>query len=149
MDRGVKIALFVASLVSLALGLVWDQVLSQARVAVQKPQAGDLAPEELAARVGSPEIPRLELEQAIEEQQAAPQAAEPAPGPAVAAPQPAPAVAETEYEVQTGDSWWSIANRKFKDRGLSSTELEKANPGVTLRPGKKIRIPAGKKAAGK
>lgn len=146
MDRGVKIALFVASLVSLALGLVWDQVLSQARVAVQKPAAGDMAPEELAARVGSPDIPRLELEQAIEEQKAAPQVAEPAPGPQQPAAKPAgqPA-AETEYEVQAGDSWWSIANRKFKDRGLTSTDLEKANAGVTLRPGKKIRIPAGKK----
>jgi hypothetical protein len=26
MDRGVKIAIFVASIVSLALGLIWDQV---------------------------------------------------------------------------------------------------------------------------
>ena len=43
MDRGVKIAIFVASIGSLALGLIWDQVLSSAREAVKTEVADDMA----------------------------------------------------------------------------------------------------------
>jgi DNA repair exonuclease SbcCD ATPase subunit len=48
----------------------------------------------------------------------------------------------TEYTVKEGDSWWRLANVTFKDRGLSSQDLQQANPGVQLRPGAVIRIPA-------
>lgn len=147
MDRGVKIAIFVASIVSLALGLVWDQVLSQARVMVEKPAENPMGPELMNANVGAPNLPRMELAEKVE---AAIEATPPELGGAVPAAAPAPAAPApdqgvTEYEVQPGDSLWKIANRVFKDRGLTSKDIEDANPGVKLVPGKKIKIPAAKK----
>ncbi|MBE7492058.1 MAG: LysM peptidoglycan-binding domain-containing protein [Planctomycetes bacterium] len=146
MDRGVKIAIFAASIISLALGLVWDRVLSQARVMVEKPVEDPMGPERMNASVGAPNLPRLELVQKVD---AAVEAAPPeltGPAPAVTpAPVPQPDAAELEYEIQQGDSWWSLANRRFKDRGWTSTELEKHNAGAKLVPGRKIRIPAAKK----
>ena len=53
----------------------------------------------------------------------------------------APAAGATEYEVQDGDSWWKIAYVVFKDRKLSTDDLQKANPGVKLVAGKTIKIP--------
>ncbi|MBX3474648.1 MAG: LysM peptidoglycan-binding domain-containing protein [Planctomycetes bacterium] len=149
MDRGVKIAIFVASIVSLGLGLVWDQVLSQARVVVEKPAENPMGPELINANVGAPTIPRLELARKVD---AAVEAVPPElGGPAAPAPgpdkPPAPAAeAVTEYEVQAGDSWWKIANRVFQDRGLSSKDFEDANPGVKLVAGKKIKVPPARKA---
>ncbi len=150
MDRGVKIAIFVASIISLALGLVWDQVLSQARVMVEKPAENPMGPEIINANVGAPNFERMELAQKVEASAAAmpPELGGPTePAPAPVGPQPPSPVADaaTEYEVQAGDSWWKIANRLFKDRGLSSKDLDDANPGVKLVAGKKIKIPPAKK----
>lgn len=150
MDRGVKIAIFVASIVSLALGLVWDQVLSQARVMVERPAENPMGPEVINANVGAPGIERMELVQKVE---AAAVATPPELGGGVIAPQvgpspvPAAELGVIEYEIQPGDSWWKIAHSRFKDRGLSSEEIAAANPGMKLVAGKKIKIPAGKKPA--
>lgn len=153
MDRGVKIAIFVASVISLSLGLIWDQVLSQARVMVEQPAKDPMGPETMHASVGSPDIERMELVKAVEAgAQAAQTAQAPAPGPSEK-PKNAqdPVVAddarlpEVEYEVVAGDNWWTIANRKFQERGWTSGDLEKYNNGAKLVAGKKVRIPAGKK----
>lgn len=150
MDRGVKIAIFVASIVSLALGLVWDQVLSQARVMVERPAENPMGPELVNANVGAPHLPRMELAEKVD---AAMEATPPELGggtvPAAASTSTpamsAPDLGATEYEVQPGDSMWKIANRVFKDRGLTSKDIEDANPGVKLVAGKKIKIPAARK----
>lgn len=150
MDRGVKIAIFVASIVSLVLGLVWDQVLSQARVMVERPAENPMGPEVINANVGAPNLPRMEL---LEKVEAAAAVTPPELEGGVIAPQVGPSAAPaadtgvTEYEIQPGDSWWKIAHTRFKDRGLSSEEIAAANPGVKLVAGKRIKIPAGKKPA--
>ncbi len=152
MDRGVKIAIFVASVVSLSLGLIWDQVLSQAREAVEQRPSDPMGPETMHASVGSPDIERMELVKAV--QAGAQAAVDAAPAPAATTGNTAqqPAVTpddkqfpEVEYEVVANDNWWAIANRKFQERGWSSSDLEKYNNGVKLVAGKKIKIPAGKK----
>lgn len=50
----------------------------------------------------------------------------------------------TLYTAKEGDSWWRIAHVTFKDRGLTTQDLQQANPGVELRPGTILRIPRGK-----
>lgn len=143
MDRGVKVAIFVASIVSLALGLIWDQVLSQARNAVQREIVDELGPEIMQANVGPPDVARLAQPEGFEAQAPAtlpdPQqpAAEPAQEPETPAWQN-----WTEYTIEHGDSWWKLTHVTFKERGLSTKDLQEANPGVvTLRPGMKIMIP--------
>ncbi|MCC7508805.1 MAG: LysM peptidoglycan-binding domain-containing protein [Planctomycetes bacterium] len=150
MDRGVKIAIFIASIVSLSLGLIWDQVLSNARVAVQSEEVDELGPETMQALVGPPEVLRAETPkefEAVKPQEAAAEtSATSQSAPAATAPQ------WTEYVVLSGDSWWKLAHNKFKDRGLEISDLQAANPGVELKPGVKLRIPpfkgAGAVAAG-
>lgn len=141
MDRGVKIAIFVASIISLALGLIWDQVLNSARVAVQQESEDELGPETMQARMGSPEIPRATLPAEFE--------ARPAEAPPEAAPTPAPSAplaGWTDYTIVSGDSWWRLAHKTFKDRGLEISDLQGANPGAQLKPGEKLRIPPFKGA---
>lgn len=147
MDRGVKVAIFVASIVSLGLGLIWDQVLSHARVVVEQEVADELGPELIDARMGSPDIPRLDVPEEIESGMQ-PRANEPAESdePGDEKTQPAEEVSWTSYEVQNGDSWWKIAHVHFKERGLSSQDVMDANPGTRLVPGKKVQIPPGKNA---
>ena len=142
MDRGVKIAIFVASVVSLGLGLVWDQVLSHARSVVETELAGEMDPERIEAIVGPPHIQRAPPTEEFE----------PIPAPAAADPQPTKPTPEpnpesgwTEYVVQPNDGWWLIANRRFKSRGLTSTEIADANIGKRLRPGVVIKIPPARK----
>lgn len=143
MDRGVKIAIFVASIASLGLGLIWDQVLSHARVMVEDSPQDVLAPELIDARVGSPDIARLDPPEGLDPQFPVADVTELPPADeapvVVAAPW-------TDYVVQDGDSWWKLAHVTFKDRGLSSTDLERANGNVTLVPGKTIKIPPSKEA---
>ncbi|MHC4840133.1 MAG: hypothetical protein ACYTDT_04115, partial [Planctomycetota bacterium] len=61
MDRGVKIAIFVASIGSLALGLIWDQVLTNAREAVKVDVADEMGPEVQEGRIGSPDLDRVNI----------------------------------------------------------------------------------------
>jgi hypothetical protein len=144
MDRGVKVAIFVASVVSLGLGLIWDQVLNQARTAVaQTASADELGPEVIRGEMGAPEIKRLEIPKEFEGIEASPEAP---PGDVPATQpdpkkDPKPAGEWTEYVIQPGDSWWRIAHRNFSGRGLSSDDIERANPGVRLIPGETLRIP--------
>lgn len=143
MDRGVKIAIFVASIVSLSLGLIWDQVLSQARNAVQREAVDELGPEIMQANVGPPEVARLQPPVGFETQPPAnlPDPQQPAVDPVPQATPPA-WQSWTEYEVVSGDSWWKLSHVTFKERGLSTNDLANANPGVTtLKPGMKIKIP--------
>lgn len=140
MDRGVKIAIFVASIVSLGLGLVWDQVLSQARDAVDSEVAGEMEPERIEAVVGPPHVKRAPPTEEILPIVAPEPETEPEPE----APQPQPKGDWSDYVVKHGDSWWKIAHVHFKLRGLSSTDIAKANTGKKLRPGVTIKIPPGK-----
>lgn len=146
MDRGVKIAIFVASIISLGLGLIWDQVLSHARVMVEKPADDVLASELLDARMGSPDIARLEVPEDLDPQFQTQPVDEPARE--STAPEVAPPVQQewTEYTVQPGDSWWKLAYVRFKERGLSSDDIMRANQGKKLVPGEKLMIPPGKEA---
>lgn len=143
MDRGVKIAIFVASIASLGLGLIWDQVLSHARVMVEAESADVLAPQEIQAVVGSPDIARMDPPEDLETPFAIQNVEDLPP----AEDEPADVAAPwTDYVVQDGDSWWKLAHVTFKDRGLSSSDLERANNNVTLVPGKTIKIPPSKEA---
>lgn len=143
MDRGVKIAIFVASIASLGLGLIWDQVLSHARVMVEDDAKDVLAPEEIQARVGSPDIARLDVPDELDPQFDIKDVEDLPP----VEPEPATEAAPwTEYVVQDGDSWWKLAHVTFKDRDLSSSDLERANNNVKLVPGKTIMIPPNKEA---
>lgn len=143
MDRGVKIAIFVASIASLGLGLIWDQVLSHARVMVEDTPGDVLGPEVIDARVGSPDIARLDVPPDLDPQFPINNIEDLPP----AADEPTEtAAAWTDYVVQEGDSWWKLAHVTFKDRGLSSSDLERANNNVTLVPGKTIKIPPNKDA---
>ncbi len=143
MDRGVKIAIFVASIVSLALGLIWDQVLNQARTVAQQHTVDEFGPDLISAIVGPPEVPRLQPPEGFDVQ---PVPVEDAPAtehdntsnPAPESPEPG---GWTEYTVAHGDSWWRIANTVFKDRGLDSADIQAANPGKQLHPGVTIKIP--------
>lgn len=150
MDRGVKIALFVASIVSLGLGLVWDQVLSQARVMIEKPAEDSMGGERMEANVGSVDIPRIEIAERIKNASAGEtkpaaqsqqnSAAQPENPQSDAKPQ------FTEYKVQPNEGWWHIAHRVFKDRGLTSEDVAAANPGVVApKAGQVVKVPLGKK----
>jgi nucleoid-associated protein YgaU len=44
------------------------------------------------------------------------------------------------HVVEKGDSYWGISQKYFKD-GRYASQIEKANPGVKLIPGKQITIP--------
>lgn len=145
MDRGVKIAIFVASIASLGLGLIWDQVLSQARVVVESDSSDGMGPERIEARVGSPGIERADdalfpIDEAAAPAEALPQAPSGEPKAEAAAPN---AVDQgwADYTLKNGESPWIVANKRFKERGLSSSDLQKANPGSKWRAGDVIRIP--------
>lgn len=144
MDRGVKIAIFVASIMSLGLGLIWDQVLSHARVIVDESSTDELAAEVINARMGSPDIDCLDIAEDVSptfEIQPIPESA-----PADVGEVTAVARAWTEYTVRDGDSWWKLAHVVFKERGLSSTDIQNANKGKVLRPGEVLRIPPDRDA---
>jgi nucleoid-associated protein YgaU len=146
MDRGVKVAIFVASIVSLSLGLIWDQVLNQARNAVQQVSVDELGPEIMQAVVGAPDIRRQAPPEAFEAQPPVNLPDPQAPAEEQRPEAPPPVERWQEYTVQHGDSWWRLAHVTFKDLGLATTDIEKANPGVVLRPGIKLRIPPNKEA---
>jgi nucleoid-associated protein YgaU len=144
MDRGVKIAIFVASIAALCLGLIWDQVLSHARVIVEETADDPLAAEVMDANIGSPEIGRLEPSDDL-----APQfdtrPVDDTPGEPEGVSEVVAVSAEpTEYTVKDGDSYWKLAHVTFKDRGLSSEDIKRANGGKELRTGDKFMVPAGK-----
>lgn len=146
MDRGVKIAIFVASIISLGLGLIWDQVLSHARVMVEQPADDTLAAETMDARMGSPDIDRLVVPDELDPQFQVKSVETPTAE--TPEPEAAPPVERewTEYTVQAGDSWWKLAYVTFKSRSLSSDDIMRANQGKKLVPGEKIQIPPGKDA---
>ncbi|GIK54138.1 MAG: hypothetical protein BroJett014_31110 [Planctomycetota bacterium] len=143
MDRGIKIAIFVASVISLGLGLIWDQVLSRARDVVADERPDVMGPERIEARVGPKDLQRQELPGDMAEVNTAPAAhKEEATTPQAPVPQPKPAAGGVEeYVVQKGDSWWSIAHTRFKGKGVTTESLQQANPGVSLKPGVKVKVP--------
>lgn len=141
MDRGVKIAIFVASIVSLGLGLVWDQVLSNARNVISDERPDVLGPERVEARIGAPGTPRAQPPAPAAEAPKTPSAEE-KPAPAVEVKAPA---LDTTYVLVAGDNPWKLAHQRFKDRKLSTDDIVGANPGAKWRPGETIVIPAGKK----
>ncbi len=144
MDRGVKIAIFVASIVSLGLGLIWDQVLNHAREVVAEDRGDGFTSEKLKARIGPKELQRQEIPAEIAPSNAAPKPEEKPANEKPATENPAketPASDLDEYVVQAGDSWWKICYTRLKGRGLSTEALQKANPGVELKPGVKLKVP--------
>ncbi len=150
MDRGVKIAIFVASIVSLALGLVWDQVLNQARNAVQDERVDELAADVIQTVVGPPNVQRLQPPEGFEasppssQQQTSADSSESPPSPP--AP-PSPADDWVDYVLQPNDSANLLAYRRFADRGLTTKDIQDANPGCKWRVGDSVRIPPRKGAA--
>ncbi|CAG0982195.1 hypothetical protein PLCT2_01975 [Planctomycetaceae bacterium] len=144
MDRGVKIAIFVASIVSLGLGLIWDQVLNHAREVVAEDKGDGFHSEKLKARIGPKDLQRQEIPADLAPDNVAPKPdvkAETEPKPDAGKPTETPTSDVDEYTVQAGDSWWKIAYTRLKGRGLSTESLQKANPGVELKPGVKLKIP--------
>lgn len=142
MDRGIKIAIFVASVISLGLGLIWDQVLSRARDVVADERPDVMGPERIEARVGPKDLQRQELPGEMAEVNTAPAAHKEEASPREAPPpEPKAAGGIEEYVVQKGDSWWSIAHTRFKGRGVTTESLQQANPGVSLKPGVKVKVP--------
>lgn len=144
MDRGVKIAIFVASIVSLGLGLIWDQVLNHAREVVAEDKGDGFHSEKLKARIGPKDLQRQEIPVELAPDNTAPKAEttpEPRQTPEAGKPAELPAGELEEYTVQSGDSWWKIAYTRLKGRGLTTEALQKANPGVELKPGVKLKIP--------
>ncbi len=139
MDRGVKVAIFVASILSLALGLIWDQVLSHARTTVEESQQDELGPQRMSASIGSPDLPRMQPPESITPAEPVDDAPQPEEQPIMVAP------TQSTHTVQAGDSWWKLAYVTYKDRALSTKEIQDANPEVkTLKVGTTLVIPAGK-----
>jgi hypothetical protein len=143
MDRGVKIAIFVASIAALCLGLIWDQVLSHARVVVEETADDPLAAEAMEATIGPPGIGRLNPPEDLapwERPQVDPEPAMEQPA------QPAVPVVNDwlDYVLKAGDSPSKLAHRVFPERGLESTDIKAANPDSKWREGDTIRIPPGK-----
>ena len=143
MDRGVKIAIFVASIISLGLGLIWDQVLNHAREVVAEDKGDGFHSEKLKARIGPKDLQRHEIPAELAPDNAAKPETKPesAPKPENEPPRESTSPDVDEYTVQAGDSWWKIAYTRLKGRGLSTESLQKANPGVELKPGVKLKIP--------
>jgi nucleoid-associated protein YgaU len=150
MDRGVKVAIFVASVVSLGLGLVWDQVLNQARTSVaQTASADELGPETMNALMGSPEIRRLEVPQNFEVNEPEAESGDTTAAPITPTePTRVPPVTH-EYVVQQRDTWSGIVQDHFYIEGISNSErvrmLAEYNGislDVPLREGTKIIIPS-------
>jgi hypothetical protein len=152
MDRGVKIAIFVASIVSLALGLIWDQVLNQARTVAQDRtiNVDELGPDLISAVVGPPEVPRLQPPEGFEVRP-------PEPGVTPSDPesegdaqpvdnQPSSASGWLSYVLKPNDSAAKLAHKLFPERGLESKDILDANPESKWRVGDTVRIPPSKGA---
>jgi hypothetical protein len=143
MDRGVKIAIFVACIAALSLGLIWDQVLSSTRnlVVKEKPTTGSMGPEIMQGLVGPQNVGRAEITPPLDAPAIVPKPKEDTP------PSPPPAESRTtEYLVVENDSWWKIAEKVWgKDRAHHWGQIEAANPGLKLRAGKTVVIPPYKK----
>jgi nucleoid-associated protein YgaU len=143
MDRGVKIAIFVASIAALCLGLIWDQVLSHARVMVEAQSDDVLAAERMDANIGSPDIERAEPPA----EETAPWDRTPPAETTVVAPVETSASRPQEWlehELKSGESANRLAYRVYRDRGLTTEDILQANPSCKWRVGDKVRIPPGK-----
>lgn len=145
MDRGVKIAIFVASIVSLGLGLIWDQVLNHAREVVAEDKGDGFHSEKLKARIGPKELQRQEIPVELAPHNKAPAPAVEAPNPGAAAPEtPKAEEGFTEYVVKKGDNASNICHKTFADRYLTTLDLQAANPGVditNIQINQKLKIP--------
>jgi hypothetical protein len=145
MDRGVKIAIFVASIVSLGLGLIWDQVLNHAREVVAEDKGDGFHSEKLKARIGPKDLQRQEIPAELAPDNVAPVSPK-APESTTTPGAAVPTVSEefTEYVVREGDIASNICHRMFKDRNLTTVDLAAANPGIDvakIKPGMKLKIP--------
>lgn len=145
MDRGVKIAIFVASVVSLGLGLIWDQVLNHAREVVAEDKGDGFHSEKLKARIGPKDLQRQEIPAELAPDNVAPVSPKATDDPT---PSEAAVHAATEdftlYVVKDGDIAANICHRMFKDRNLTTVDLAAANPGIDvakIKPGMKLKIP--------
>lgn len=146
MDRGVKIAIFVACIAALSLGLIWDQVLSSTRnvIVKDKPATDLLGPEIIPGLVGPQNVGRAEITQPPRETPDV--APTPTPREDTPPPQPPAETRQSEYVVVENDSWWKIAEKVWgKDRAHHWSQIEAANPGMKLRAGKTVIIPVYRK----
>lgn len=141
MDRGVKIAIFVASIAALCLGLIWDQVLSHARVMVEEQSEDVLSAEVMDASIGSPDIERAHPPEDLAPWEQPQQASEVEILETEVEAAPATNSNWLEYELKSGDSPHRLAYKVFPERGLKTDDLLNANPDSKWRVGNKIRIP--------
>lgn len=161
MDRGIKIAILVACVLSLGLGLIWDRVIDTARTAaLPAREKSALGPDPAAMTVGDMRLPRAEAavrDGANTTVEAAAETPAVMPGGSrtsgvTASPKSAgsgypehirPYLQDGKYVVQPGDSPWKVANteKRFKFHGKNSTDWTNANPNAKWRAGELLNIP--------
>ncbi|MCK6440535.1 MAG: LysM peptidoglycan-binding domain-containing protein [Planctomycetes bacterium] len=164
MDRGIKIAIVIACVLSLGLGLIWDSVIDFGRDAVRPENpVSSMSPDTVALRVGDMTTPSRARPVSTQtpatsgsQTNDAPVAGQPpaeqrsnAASHLAMSPQLANNVKDGVYTVQSGDNWWKIAYKDthFKFLGKTQDDWKAANPDVVkkygndLRPGVKLTIP--------
>ena len=160
MDRGIKIAILVACLLSLGLGLIWDRVIDASRSAVMpsRDKGGPLSPDPAVLVSGDMRLPKPAGQQPAAITQ--PVNSVDGSGLQVSAGSSSPVIVpptegmkypehirsmirEGKYVLQAGDSPWKVANteKRFKFLGKSSTDWVNANPGARWTQGELITIP--------
>ena len=150
MERGIKIAIIAACLVSLGLGLLWDKVIDGARGVMAPTDKANMGPDKLVYSVGDTRLPPVREPAPAETVNAdnialTPATPTPTASPASSLPaqlQPAAAGPTPDtYVVKKGDSWWKIAHIQFKTLGKDTDVWQKANAGVQLKPGATLNVP--------
>jgi hypothetical protein len=158
MDRGIKIAILAACLLSLGFGLIWDRVIDGARTAVLgTPDPAGMGPDRVTLKAGSMNIDAPKP--ASQDESAAPTPDNTKPTTAATAPVGAPTkpaatptnsntadgcppdllpfIKDGKYTTQKGDGLWKIcyhATRfrflRDKNPAIDLDAWRKANPGV-------------------
>ncbi|MCA8940749.1 MAG: LysM peptidoglycan-binding domain-containing protein [Planctomycetes bacterium] len=167
MDRGIKIAILVACLLSLGLGIVWARVIDVVRPGNEA--ANDpllMEPDRVSATIGAPQAeaerpvaierimpeppptseedhPHIEDEASSEKVVVAADGEWPA--------HIAPHIRDGKYIMQDGDNYWKLARNSqrfkflFESKGIDYNDWQKANAHLDdrkIRPGTALTIPS-------